>query len=264
MKKNISCILGVLFALSALAPGVVFGQGDNSNNGRKQNGICTVISNRLSKLRGEVGDQDFGLARMLGENTKTRDERFESFQNRYRERWELRDENLEEHFFQLESRAGTDAEKAAVIDFVRSVKLAVSSYRSSVEQAIDKFREGVNLALEEKSAAVESAIEARRSSFGDFLDDAKAKCEAGDDVKTIRESIVSLIKGAQDSFRNSISSIRENFRTDFDNLKKEKQESLKLAKDEFRSVMETAQNSLKEAMGVDASSGDNNGGNTEN
>jgi hypothetical protein len=101
---------------------------------------------------------------------------------------------------QLNGKAKSDAQKAAVQTYVAAVASAVGVRREAVDTARVNFRAGVKSLVQVRQAALAGQVDALRIGVSDAYDGVKSGCSEGVDPATVRLTLVQSLTAAKTSF----------------------------------------------------------------
>ncbi|MEK9151151.1 MAG: hypothetical protein AAB547_00800 [Patescibacteria group bacterium] len=199
------------------------------------------IASNLAERRGKFEDRRENRANTLETRRDGREAKLDG------NRTEA-DERRSAMYARLEARATTDAQKAAVAEFKKTVEEAVDTRRDAVDAAIAEFRKGVDAAIAGRKDDMESAVSQFQSEVVAALGKAKSDCADGANPETVKTN-----------FRNSLAAARtalQNDRKDADKvgeqvkkLAETRRIAVRKALDDFRSAVEAARVELKKAFG---------------
>ncbi len=194
------------------------------------------VTNRITSL--EVQRQR-GINK-LTERRNTRNER--ALENQVK-----RDRNRTEHYAKLETRATTDAQRAAVAAFRATTELAITARKTALDSATQSFRQSLNQEITARQTAVDAAVNTFQSSRITAINQAKSGCAAGVDAKTVRETFHTNIRVAQAQFNNERQEIEK--RKDLiEPIRVIQRQAIEKAIADFKTTMEKARTDLQAAF----------------
>ena len=158
------------------------------------------------------------------------------------------DERRNAMYARLEARATTDAEKAAVATFKKTVEDAVDVRRDAVDAAIADFRKGVDAAIAGRKDDMDSAVSKFKSAVEAALAKAKSDCEGGADPETVRTNFKNSLQAARKILiadRQAADKVGEQVKK----LAETRRIAVKAALDAFKATVEVARAELKEVFG---------------
>ncbi|HEY6737032.1 MAG TPA: hypothetical protein VI322_04935 [Candidatus Saccharimonadia bacterium] len=159
------------------------------------------------------------------------------------------DAGLAAKFAELEVKATTDDQKAAVTEFEAAIKAAVAARRAAVDAADNTFKQGLLDANATRQAALKAAAADYRAAVQAALDAAKASCAAGTSPATVRDTL----KSALDAARAKLEAARKaagKGDTNLDALKAARKAAVDKANADFRAAVKAALTKLRAALGT--------------
>lgn len=198
--------------------------------------LSTLRSEREAKLEEVRSARDARIAERRAERDAARTAK--------RSEW---DKRRAEHYAKLSERATTDAQRAAVEEFQKTVEAAVAARRAAVDAAVLDFRNGVKDAIAARRTSVDAAIARLRTSIENAIAKAKEDCAAGVDPFTVRETLITSIKQARDQYQQDLGEAEKIGET-VRKLAETKHAAVKAAVEQFRATLEEARAKLKAAF----------------
>lgn len=185
---------------------------------------------------------------------KRRDERKESVTDRRaehrenaterRENWNTRWDAL---VLEMQAKAVTDAQKAAIAQFKIDMQAAFNTRQAAIDAANTAFRSGLDKAVTDRKAAVQAAADTLKSSVKAALMKAKTDCQAGVSATSVRTALKASLDAAHAKFRADIQAadkIGANARA----LAETRRTATEKAKTEFKAAALKARETLKNAL----------------
>jgi membrane protein involved in colicin uptake len=260
MKTNFKRIyigvLVVLLALSFLLPVLSMAKNDNidknnknSENGSKNAGInnafCLRVENwvervdqNLTRNQEKIADKQEERLQNMEEKKLQREEKLAE----HREKWE---QNREEQYTKLESKAQTDVQKQAIVEFKQAVEAAISARKEDVDAAISAFRTGLDQLINNRKTATENAKNAYRNTYQVAVQKAKDDCAAGVDANQVRTTFMAALKAGKDKYNSDRQAIEK---ISTKTLVETRQTAFKKALDDFKAAMQAAKDKLRAAF----------------
>ncbi len=211
--------------------------------------FCTRFSTEHTNLESKLAEKEQELntrrqerAEKTIEKRETRDEKLDSVRDQG-------DTQREANFTKLLEKADTDAKKAAVEAYKKTIQDAITKRRTAVDAALKTFRDGVNAAAVTHKAAVDKAIETLKTATDAATTKAAADCAANVPPTTVRQTFMKSMEAARKAFQTARNST-SNPGKKVEELAKAKNASIKAAFDEFRTTAEKARATLKTAFGM--------------
>lgn len=210
----------------------------------RQDAFCSRFTDRLDAKSERMTDREGKVKgrveTRMSRQTERRDARDEKFESTRTEQ----DTRRAELYVKLEAKADTDAERAAVVEFKKTMDAAISLRRTTVNKIIDDFRASVDALINtRKNSATDNygkfkvAVEAAEAK-------AKSDCEAGTDPKTVMANYQSAMKAAREALKadkNTTQKISSEIRA----LAETKKQAMEAAMTEFKKTAEAARTKLK-------------------
>ncbi len=150
-------------------------------------------------------------------------------------------------FAELEAKAKTDAQKAAVKAYEASVLAAIAKHRAAVDAADKIFLDGVIAAVGTRQTDLMTATTAYKAAVAAAIAKAKSSCTAGVDAKTVRQTLAVSLKTAQSNFATARKAA-DKVHPDLNPLKTAHKAAIKQANADFRASLKTALTALKAAL----------------
>lgn len=217
----------------------------------RQEAFCSRFAEQAGKIADNLADRRSKIEERKGNRVNTFETRRDDREAKLEGGRSQADERRNALYQKLEERAKTDAEKAAVKEFKKTVEEAVDTRRDAVDAAIELFRKDVDAAISGRKDDMESAASSFKSAIESALSKAKSDCESGANPETVRSN-----------FKNSLQAARtvlQDDRQDADKVGAQvkayaetRRTAVKAAVDEFKATVEAARLELKEVFGETA------------
>ncbi len=238
--------VGILILSSFLVSPSVLAQTKNSTSTGNVN-FCTSLDEKTSKIVQDFNDnfnkfksgKDQQLTKWENDWTKWSNDQGSNFARI--------DAIRTNNFTKLESKATTDAERQAIVDFKTAIEAAVAARRSVVNTAIQTFRDGVKTALTGRAEIVEKAMNDRLTAFEAAVTKAKSDCASNIAPKTVRTAFVSSLKKAQDAFK-AAKKADENLKSKIETLRKARNTAVSATDKSLKTSVTKAQTDLKKVF----------------
>lgn len=163
-------------------------------------------------------------------------------QEKTRNKW---DENRDEFFTKLEEKAGTDAQKQALLAFRKTVTIAITARRAAIDSAIESFRKEVEESIASKKISADLLVNAFKNEVQVAINKAKADCTlTNPDSIAIRTAFEASVKIAKEKFeinRKNIEKLNDSLQVLID----AKKHVIEKATTDFKVAMEAARTVLK-------------------
>lgn len=226
-------------AINLFSPALIFAQETPTPKG-----FCTRVNEFTSRIDERITDREAKLQAKRQERANNLVEQKNKRDTLRSKNRVGRDENRQEHYTKLESRATTDAQKQAVVVFKTTVEAAVSARKAVVDNAIKAFRQSVDQSIASRKSAVDGAINTFKNAKIAAVEKAKADCAARVDPRTVRETFRTNMKAAQDKFKSDRQAI-ETLKDTFEPIRTARKQAVEKAIADFKMIMEKARTDLK-------------------
>jgi hypothetical protein len=209
--------------------------------------LCANLVERLQtrnqKMAGQLGrfeERRTEQLQRVGQNRLNRDEK----------RLEVRtkaETNRETRFGQLEARATTDEQKAAVATFRNTLASLTETRRQAVDSAISTYRGSVDGSIATRKTTSETARTTLRSAIDSVLSQAKTDCTNGVEIQAVRTNTNNGIKTARQQFAEAVKSL-EKTKDNVTEASKIRREAMNKIQAEFKAGYDKAVAELKTAF----------------
>jgi len=235
--KTFFTILGIAAVLSVLAPIFVSAQASKPS-------LCSKLTDFVSKFEQKVIGHESKLETkrtdILNRITAKRDERNTKLAGN-RTKW---DDNRNEHYAKLEERAQTDVQKQAVDTFKVAIEAAVAKRRAAVDAAIQSSRQQTDLLIASRKSSVDGAVNAFKAAVDAAIKIAELDCAGSTDSKTVRQTLISSLKAAQEKFKTDRQAI-DKLGPIISQMTTTRNQAIQKAFDDFKAELEAAKTALK-------------------
>jgi hypothetical protein len=155
-------------------------------------------------------------------------------------------------FSELESKATTTSQKAAVTAFEQAITAAVAARRAATDAADAAFKAGLLSATSARQAQLKAAATAYKTAVATALANAKASCAAGTSPDVVRTNLKTALSNAL----ATLNAARKNaplVGPNLDALKATRKAAVDKANADFKAAVNAALATLKTALGVTSS-----------
>lgn len=121
--------------------------------------------------------------------------------NERRQNW---DERWEKMILEMEAKAETSAQKAAITQFKIEMRSAFSARQTAIDAATAVFRSNLDKAVTDRKAAVQTTSDALKNAVKAAFDKAKADCTAGVAAPKVRANLKASLETAHAKFRADV------------------------------------------------------------
>jgi hypothetical protein len=165
-----------------------------------------------------------------------------------RENWSTRWDAL---VLEMQAKAATDAQKAAITQFKLDMQAAFNARQAALDAANTVFRTGLDKAVTDRKAMVQSAADTLKNSVKTALAKANADCEADVDSATVRATLKASLDAAHAKFRTDVQAA-DKIGADARALAETRRVAVEKAKEEFKAAALKARDALKAKLKANA------------
>lgn len=264
----------VLSPVFVSAKNGIFGQNQQGNNQGQQQSTNRPAGNQdkglnqsNKPLNTNKGNSNFcanidkmtQLEKRLVENQAKVEQKRQEKEQKIVERWTERntkqeatrdkwDENRENFFDALEEKAGTDAQKQAVLAFKQAVTAAIQARRAAIDSAIEAFRKSVEEAVASKKNNTEALMNTFRNEIQAAIAKAETDCAlANPDPVAIRTAFQASVRVAKEKFLSGKKGV-EGISNSMQALINARKQAIEKATADFKLAMEQARIALRAAF----------------
>lgn len=215
--------------------------------------ICGKLENVITRLEEKIEKESaLKLKEKLGNKAKEMEENRIKRDADLEERRADRNESRETFYNELEAKAGDDAAKKAAIDkFKTTVEAAIKTRREAIDTAKETLNKGVDSAIDSREASMETLRNEFKNDITAAFNKAKSSCSdnaTSAELKTVMDQLKNDIKSARESYKGKVAEIKK-VQSTIQVLRETRKASVKLAIENFKAAMKTAQAELRDAMG---------------
>ncbi len=200
----------------------------------------TQLTSRLQEREQVRMQRKSERGSQIGENRSERNEALLKRRN-------TADQNREQLYTILETKATTESQKIALEKFRNKIEEAIRVRRSAVDSAISDFRSSVDKLVSDRDVKVTTAIEKYEEDIQKAFDTAQNSCDANLDRASIRSTLMTQIKTSNELLKKSLREI-EKVSSSIETLNKTRQSKVDNAVEEFKTTLEKAQQELRIAL----------------
>jgi len=150
-------------------------------------------------------------------------------------------------FGNLEARATTATQKAAVKEFEKAVSDTTAIRQGKVDAAVSTYRAGLKSSLDLQDSQISAAVAAFQASLQKSLTDANSDCASGIASATLRVSLKSNLKAAKAALVADENKI-DDASAKITDLLAARRKAIVSADQDFHGALNAARNSLKVAF----------------
>jgi hypothetical protein len=210
--------------------------------------FCNQIPTLGEKINKQISEREAELMKKRAESDKMFELRKGALEIKLSEHRGDWDDNFSRHFSLLESRATTDAQKAAVAKFRATVESAAKERRAAIDAVIGTFSGNVATTTAAHKAKVDEAVRVYKAALDSATAKAKADCTATPaNEKTIREAYRTALKVAKEKFNADMKAI-EKIRSTVNALSADHKAAIQRANEAFKVKVQSALTELKAAF----------------
>lgn len=148
----------------------------------------------------------------------------------------------------MKAKAKTDAQKAAVNEYVATVEALAAERRADVNAAVGVFANAAAGLRDNMETEYLALIEAHRADVQAAFDKASASCASGVAAATVAATLRTDLSAAREEFRVARQAFSQ--RADFTEIRKVRVAASAAAREEFRKGLEEANKKLRAALTV--------------
>lgn len=210
--------------------------------------FCTRFTEIVEKMSNRMEERGSKIKENVSNRETNMDEKREERDNKLDGNRDEQDARRAKLYAELEARADTDAEKAAVVTFKETMDDLVKTRRAAVDAAITAFRSGVDASIATKKDGASSAYTDFKAAMDAAVAKAKSTCESGTDPDTVRDTFKSDMESAREALkgdRSELEKVGEKVKA----LAEVRKTAVEKALTEFKAGAEAARATLKAAFG---------------
>jgi hypothetical protein len=245
MKYN-KQIIGMLVLTTLIAPQVMFAAGSSTP---KVNKFCTNLDTAFANMTNKSATQEANRNIKLAERQNAVEGKRAENDKKVAD---LRAQALlkqDQKFNTILSKASTTEQKAAIAEFTAGVKAAVAVRQAAIDQARNTYRTSADQVIAGRKANIETALATRKAAVETAIAKAKDDCASGVDSSSVRTTLQSAIKGAQEVFKTTVQGlgkISDSTKTAIDARKV----AFEQAQTNFKNTLESLKATLKTKLGA--------------
>lgn len=152
------------------------------------------------------------------------------------------------HVADLQGKAKTDAEKAAVATFVSTVQGLTATRHAAVDASIATFTDGLKNLEDTRTSDFSAMVATYQSQIEAAFTKAQTSCSNGTDPSAVRAALKSDLSAVRDSFKSDRETHAATYRTNFQALRTARISAVTAAGDTFRAGFAKAKNTLRDAF----------------
>lgn len=218
---------------------------------RRQELFCSTFAASAGRIAANLSERQNRFEERKENRVGTIDENRDNRDGGLADHRSDADERRNDMYAVLESKADTDAEKAAVAAFKKTVEGAIDTRRDTLDAALEAFRTGVDDAIAGRKDDMDKAASQFTAAVSTAVDQAKKQCEDGATPATVRTTFQNALAAARASLeedRKTSEKIKEQVQA----LADARKATFAKAVSDFKATMETAKADLRKAFGNDA------------
>lgn len=152
------------------------------------------------------------------------------------------------HVADLQSKAKTDAQKAAVATFVTTVQNLTTTRHTAVDTAVATFTDGLKNLEDTRTGDFSAMVSKYQSDIEAAFTKAQTSCTNGTDPSTVRTQLKSDLSAVRDAFRSDREAHATTYKASFQTLRTARINAVTSAGDTFRTGFAQAKNTLRDAF----------------
>jgi hypothetical protein len=245
-KKLLATGAAVASLLATFTPAALASENTKAQANKN---FCANLINRENKTRNTIVEREQKLstrkaerdARIAKQRT-TQDSRLATTRGNG-------DEQRANQYTRLVGKATTDAQKAAVETYKKTITTAITARRTAVNTAIDTFQAGMDTALAGHKTALDAALALFKTSLATTTEKAKTDCAATTpDTKTIRQNYVKAVQDAHAKLKSDRAAI-PGLSAQVNTLTSTRKAAVEKTFADFKTAADAAKLALKAAFG---------------
>lgn len=213
--------------------------------------FCAFLTEWTSKIDTRIADKETNFMKRTSAREKILEEKRLNRDKKLEENRAKWDANRAEHYKVLLEKAGTDAQKQAIIKFQTAMEAAVQTRKSAVNAAIETYRAEADKLLETRKAAINAVKKTYEDMYNIIIARAKQECESGVNPAENRERVRAELRAAKEKFQAEMKNIAK---IDLKPLIEKRHEAIKKVVADFKAAIEKAKTELREAIRPETSS----------
>ncbi len=243
MKYKLQNYVVLILILSFFAPALSFAE--TAEQG--ENAFCAKLSSFVEKANLEIAEQlknsKSGRVKKLSDVT---DE--EEKQNRSIKTQRTEEDSQSLLFLKgIESKAVTEVQKKAVLEFGAQVKILSSVRRQQTDIALANYRSGIRRLLENYNANVTEITKSFQSAVSSAALRAEASCSSGIKPQVVRKDFKNTLAVARDTVRDN-KKVLQKSAVRFQQLLSDQNSALKKAEQNYKTGLQKAKETLKQVF----------------
>ncbi len=159
------------------------------------------------------------------------------------------DVQWEQTLAQMNAKAKTDDQKAAIAEYEATVNGLIDARRATVDTAVATFITGVNGMRNQVGTDYNSMLTTHKAAMEAAFDTAAASCAAGTAPATVRAELRADISAIRETFKQERIAYASENRTEFTSLRQTRKATVEQARQTFRTGFEEANAKLRAAIG---------------
>jgi hypothetical protein len=253
-KKGVAGVLMTLSFVPALALAEDNGQGSQNNENTpkvevSKKGLSNFCA-KISSVETKVADQITKAEEKQARNEATKRDKVNKKQGDADEKRAIGRANVDgkrvKNWDKMENKATTDAQKAAVEAYKKSITDAVTARRTAVDAAVKAYRDGLTSAMTTNNTTLNAAVATFKTSVNAALTQAQADCTAKVDSKTVKKAFDQKVKDAKKILKDAKAA--SNLSSGLTALKKTRDEAIAAAELAFKQATDKAHADLVLAL----------------
>lgn len=207
---------------------------------------CEAIATLGTKLKSQVSERRQTIESKRETMSVKVEDRSMTGQQELEQKRQKWDAQREENFVKLREKAKTDTQKAAVEDYISSIKQAIAARRAANDLAISTFVTNVAALKNQAQSEATQYTLATSSAINDAVVKATTDCNAGNDPQVVKATLKKTI----DTIRKNAKNERQTgkAKTQIELLAKQRRENIKTNNENFKVATQKAREALLEAF----------------
>lgn len=209
---------------------------------------CQAFDQLSTKLQSQLNERKTKIASKRAEvatkATSGRTERLEDLAAK-RAEW---DAQRQKNFDRLLEKAQTDEQKLAVEEYISTIKQAIDARRAANDAVLATFRSELQALKKTTDQSVQANISSNSATIEQAIATAKAACQSGQNIETIKQNLRSSIMVGQMKTKDNRQTIGKN--QAFLDIVEKKNAAIKANSETFKLATKEARSQLKAAFNL--------------
>jgi hypothetical protein len=220
---------------------------------KKRTKLCERVDKNVERLQKRSQDREQRTIEKLEQRRAQIIEKRTTQNKELQERRQARDVQREEFYAQMREMAGTEDQLAAVDAFEAVIEPAIIARRTAIDAATEEMRTGIDALVDERINSLQKLYTEYQDAESVAIAQAESYCgedSTEQDIKGFEKQLRADLKAAGEAFKDNVREQR-NINKAVQELAQTRRDSVKLAVDQFKTVMQEARVQLALAFGLE-------------